>query len=497
MSFSDEAARPPDGNLSISRRGFLGGTGAAAAAQFVAPLAASVTSYSAQAETLRRPHIVYIITDDQGWRDVGFHGSDIKTPNLDSLAATGVQFDQFYAQPMCTPTRAALMTGRYPFRYGLQTAVIPSGGLYGLALDEWLLPQALKEAGYRTAMVGKWHIGHAKREYWPRQRGFDSFYGALVGEIDHFKHESHGVTDWYRDNEVLHEQGYDSTLFGAEAVRVIEGHDASQPMFLSLAFTAPHTPYQAPQEYLDRYSHIADKNRRAYAAQITAMDDEVGKVLAALEKRGMRKDTLIVFHSDNGGTRSAMFAGESAVKGDLPPDNGPYRDGKGTLYEGGTRVCAAMNWQGVIPQGSVKGMVHIVDMYPTLAKLAGAKLGKNKPLDGLDVWSHIMQKAPSPRSEIVYNVEPMRAGVRNGDWKLIWVSLIPGRMELYDLASDPSEKNDLASKHPERVAELRERATALAREMQQPLIFGDIIRATLDAPPSTPNESLLDMLDAE
>jgi arylsulfatase A-like enzyme len=497
MPFASEPAMPRSSDFLVSRRQFLGGMGVSAAAQFVTPLGAAVTAYSAEAQELRRPHIVYILTDDQGWRDVGFHGSDIKTPNIDSLAETGVRFEQFYAQPMCTPTRAALMTGRYPLRYGLQTGVIPSGGLYGLATDEWLLPQMLKEVGYRTVLVGKWHLGHAKRDYWPKQRGFDSFYGALVGEIDHFKHESHGVVDWYRDNQLVREEGYDTTLFGAEAVRIISAHDAATPLFLYLAFTAPHTPYQAPQQYLDKYSHIADANRRAYAAQITAMDEEIGKVIAALEKRGMRKDTLIVFHSDNGGTRSAMFTGESEVKGELPPDNGPYRDGKGTLYEGGVRVCAAMSWPGVIPQGAVSGMIHVVDMYPTLAKLAGAQLGKNKPLDGLDVWSHITQKGPSPRNEIVYNVEPMRAAVRHGDWKLVWISLIPGKMELFDLASDPSEKTDLAPQNPARIEELRGRATSLAREMTQPLLLAEMIRATFGAPPSTPNESFIDMIDEE
>ena len=168
------------------------------------------------------------------------------------------------------------MTGRYPLRYGLQVGVIPSGASYGLATDEFLLPQALREVGYRTALVGKWHLGHADKAYWPRQRGFDSFYGPLVGEIDHFKHEAHGVTDWYRNNELVKEEGYDTDLFGAEAVRLIGGHDPKTPLFLYLAFTAPHTPFQAPQHYLDLYAHIADPSRRAYAAMITARDEQIG-----------------------------------------------------------------------------------------------------------------------------------------------------------------------------------------------------------------------------
>src|SRR5208283_2406728 len=185
-----------------------------------------------------KPNIVFILADDLGWKDVGYHGSDIKTPNIDELAQTGARFEQFYAQQICTPSRAALMTGRYPLRYGLQMAVIPSAGKYGLATDEFLLPQALKQAGYETAIVGKWHLGHADRKYWPRQRGFDHQYGPLLGEIDYFTHEQHGVVDWFRDNEPVREAGYATTLLGDAAVKLIEGHDVRTPLFLDLAFNA-------------------------------------------------------------------------------------------------------------------------------------------------------------------------------------------------------------------------------------------------------------------
>lgn len=219
-----------------------------------------------------RPNILYIMADDLGWKDVGFHGSDIKTPALDALAAKGARLEQFYAQPMCTPTRAALMTGRYPMRYGLQTAVIPQGHTYGLATDEWLLPQALKDAGYETAIIGKWHLGHADPKFWPRQRGFDYQYGPLIGEIDYFTHKVDGKIDWYRNNQVVDEPGYSTTLLGNEAVKLIDEHDPATPLFLYLAFNAVHTPYQAPQNYLDQYQNIEDPSRRAYAASTTAMD---------------------------------------------------------------------------------------------------------------------------------------------------------------------------------------------------------------------------------
>jgi len=471
-----------------SRRDILAGT-----AGFLAAAAGlSLFAPAAQAASAQRPHILYIVVDDLGFADVGFHGSDIKTPHLDRLAATGARFGQFYAQPMCTPTRAALLTGRYPLRYGLQTGVIPSGASYGLATDEFLLPQALKAANYRTALVGKWHLGHGDKAFWPRQRGFDSFYGPLVGEIDHFKHEAHGVTDWYRDNSLLVEEGYDTELFGAEAVRVIGGHDPQTPLFLYLAFTAPHTPFQVPQQYLDLYPGIADPQRRTYAAMITAMDEQVGKAVAALEARGMRKDTLIVFHSDNGGTRNKMFAGESAVAGDLPADNSPYRDGKGSLYEGGTRVVALANWPDHIPAGEADGVVHVVDMLPTLAKLAGADLARSKPLDGMDAWPAIAA-GQSGRSEMVYNVEPMQGAVRDGRWKLYWHALLPPKIELFDLEADPFEKDDLSAQHPEKVKVLQARIVELASSMAPPLLFAAALKATLSAPLATPSAAVYDM----
>jgi arylsulfatase A-like enzyme len=223
---------------------------------FALSLAASGAGAAAAAPP-PRPHLVYILADDLGWKDVGFHGSDIRTPSLDALAQGGARLEQLYAQPMCTPSRAALLTGRHPHRYGLQTAVIPSAGTYGLDTSEFLLPQALKEAGYATAIVGKWHLGHADRKYWPRQRGFDYQYGPLLGEIDYFTHAAHGTVDWYRNNERVDEPGYVTTLLGDDAVRRIRVHDPAVPLFLYLTFTAPHAPYPAR-----RPRRLADARRR-------------------------------------------------------------------------------------------------------------------------------------------------------------------------------------------------------------------------------------------
>jgi len=458
------------------------------------PVRAQPAEPSSVSGVAKKPNILYIVADDLGWKDVGFHGSDIKTPNIDALAAGGARLEQFYAQPMCTPTRAALMTGRYPLRYGLQTLVIPSAHTYGLPTDEWLLPQALKEAGYQTAIIGKWHLGHGDRKYWPRQRGFDYQYGPLIGEIDYFTHEQHHVLDWYRDNKPLKEKGYSTTLFGNAAVKRIADHDPAVPLYLYLAFNAPHTPYQAPKEYLDQYKDIADPSRRAYAASITAMDDQVGRVLEALDKKRMRDNTLIVFQSDNGGTRNAMFTGEQDMsKIKIPCDNGPYRDGKGSLYEGGTRVPAFVNWSGHVKAGSVDQMIHVVDMYPTLIALAGGSTAKSKPLDGMDVWQTISDDRPSPRSEIVYNVEIFRAGIREGDWKLVWRTPLPEVVELYNLAQDPSETHNLAAEHPDAVAALQKRANELAAAMaKSPLLLTEFqaLRARLAQPPALPNQEL-------
>lgn len=424
------------------------------------------------------PNILYIVADDLGWKDVGFHGcEDIPTPNLDKLAAGGARLEQFYVQPFCTPSRAALMTGRYPLRYGLQTIVIPSKGTYGLATDERTLPEVLKDGGYRTAMIGKWHLGHADQKYWPRQRGFDYHYGAVLGEIDYFTHDAHGVLDWQRDNKPVHEKGYVTQLLGRDAVKLIGEYDGKKPLFLYLAFTAPHSPYQAPPEYLARYKGKGDETRRAYAGQVACLDDEIGKVLAALEKKGLREKTLIVFHSDNGGTRDARVTGEGNVKS-VPCDNGPLRAGKSTVYEGGTRVPAFANWPGHIPAGTeIKQPIHVVDMLPTLAQLVGASTEKCKPLDGRNVWGAIAEGKPSGREEIVYNVDPFGGAVRRGDWKLVWSTPLPGSIELFNIAEDPYEAKNLADQQPEKVKELQARMLELSKESVKPLFMKTAMQA--------------------
>jgi arylsulfatase A-like enzyme len=454
--------------------------------------ALGLTLLSPATASERQPNIVYIVTDDLGWKDIGYHGpKDIKTPNLDRLAAEGARLEQFYVEPMCTPTRAALMTGRYPFRYGLQTLVIPTKATYGLATDERTLPEMLKSAGYHTVMVGKWHLGHADRKYWPRQRGFDYHYGAVIGEIDYFTHDSHGQLDWQRENQAVREPGYVTQLLGADAVKQIQQDDGKAPLFLYLAFTAPHAPYQAPADYLERFKHIQDPARRAYAAMIACMDDEIGKVVAALEAKGMRDNTLIVWHSDNGGTTDSRLAGEGHTA--APPcDNGPLKGGKGSNYEGGTRVPALAVWPGHIKAGSeIKEMIHVVDMFPTLGRLAASPAFAGKPLDGIDVWPALSEGKPSGRTEIVYNIEPFRAAVRQGEWKLVWRAVLPSKIELFNLATDPGETTNLATQHPDKVKALQARCEQLAGEAARPLLMvasAEAVFGTLTGPAPIPTD---------
>jgi arylsulfatase A-like enzyme len=432
------------------------------------------TGAFAQAE---KPNIVFIMADDLGNADLGYRGSDIKTPNIDKLAKEGVQLESFHAGPVCTPSRAALMTGRYPMRYGLQTLVIFPSHTYGLPTDERTLPQALKQAGYQTMMVGKWHLGHADKKFWPQNRGFDHFYGNLVGEVDYFTKERGGLVDWQRNGKFFTEKGYYTTLIGDEAVRLINKQDKDKPFFLYFASLAPHAPYQATKADQDRYaSTIKDPTRRTYAAMVTSLDDQVGRIVAALEKRGLRENTLIIFSSDNGGPRSAVVASgahskeERAAGGvkqeSLPANNGVLRGGKGSLYEGGVRTPTIFNWPAKLKPYVVNEPLHMVDIMPTALALAGAKASPDKPLDGKNIWATVAEGKPSPHDDILVNVEAFRGAIIKGKWKLVKIALLPGKTELFDLTADPGEKNDVAEQNPEVVRDLESRLIVYAKEQK-------------------------------
>jgi len=432
------------------------------------------TGAYAQAE---KPNIVFIMADDLGNADLGYRGSDIKTPNIDKLAKEGVLLESFHGEPVCTPSRAALMTGRYPMRYGLQTLVIFPSHTYGLPTDERTLPQALKEAGYLTMMVGKWHLGHADKKFWPQNRGFGHFYGNLVGEVDYFTKERGGLVDWQRNGKFFTEKGYYMTLIGDEAVRLINKQDKDKPFFLYFASLAPHAPYQATKADQDRYATtIKDPTRRTYAAMITSLDDQVGRIVAALEKRGLRENTLIIFSSDNGGPRSAVVASgahsreERAAggvkQGSLPASNGVLRGGKGSLYEGGVRTPTIFNWPAKLKPYVVNEPLHMVDIMPTALALAGAKASPDKPLDGKNIWATVAEGKPSPHDDILVNVEAFRGAIIKGKWKLVKIALLPGKTELFDLTADPGEKNDVAEQNPEVVRDLESRLIVYAKEQK-------------------------------
>lgn len=441
-----------------------------------------VVCFSCEARTASaagKPNIVIILADDLGNGDIGYRGSKIKTPYIDALAKGGARLESYYGLPVCTPARAALMTGRYPMRHGLQTLVIFPSHKYGLPTDEKTLPQALKDVGYSTYMVGKWHLGHADTKYWPNQRGFDHFYGNIVGEVDYFTKDRGGVIDWQRNGTFLKEEGYYTKQIGDEAVSLIEKHDQSKPMFLYFASLAPHAPYQAPKEDVDAYKDVfPDKEHREYAAMITGLDTQVGRVVAALEKKGMRENTLILFTSDNGGATSALFAtgarspdereasGGVALGQKPPASNSPFSGGKGSLKEGGVRLPAIVNWPARIKPAVVNEPLHHIDVMPTLLALAGGKGDPARPFDGKDATATILEGKPSPHDDILINVEAFRGAIRKGKWKLLKIALMPGKTELFDLENDPGEKENVADKHPDVVKDLEARLLAYARQQK-------------------------------
>ena len=414
-------------------------------------------------EGARRPHIVLLLADDVGWNDAGYHGSEIETPHIDALAASGVRLEQFYVLPACTSTRAALLTGRHPMRYGLQASSVQPHARFGLSLEERTLADALREAGYFTALVGKWHLGHASPALLPRQRGFDHHYGHYNDQIGYFGHTRNGGLDWHRNGEPLREEGYATHLVGAEAERLIRAHDPSTPLFLQVAFLAAHTPLEAPPEAVAHYAHLPRPLRRTFAAMVSEMDTAIGGIVAALTERGMRRDTLVLFASDNGANEA--FGG----------DNAPLRGGKYRVYEGGVRVPALLSWPGTLEAGRrYAHPLHVVDLYPTLLGLAGGSLEQPLPVDGLDAWSAIGRDAPLSRDSFLLNTSPSQSALRAGDWKLLVKHRPSDAVELYDLARDPGETRDVASTHPEVVGDLRPLLRRYQEQAAPPLKPGPV-----------------------
>lgn len=432
------------------------------------------------------PDIVFLLADDLGNADVGWHGSDIKTPNLDKLAASGAKLEHFYVMPVCTPTRVAFLTGRYPIRSGMQLNVLRQQSKYGMPLEERTIANALHDLGYTTAICGKWHVGHFGKAYWPNARGFDHSLGHLEG-IDYFTHHNYfknGELDWRRNGELVVEEGYATTLEADEAASLIRRQPKDKPLFLYVPFTGVHGPLQAPsKEAIAAYQPAMNEQRATLAAALTAVDEGCGRIFAELDATGRRSNTLIVFCSDNGG---------------MPPgSNLPYRAFKSSLYEGGVRSLCIAAWPGQIKPGTViNEPLHIVDLFPTFVEAAGGSLEQKLPLDGRDILPVLTEGKPSPHEDILLNALTRNDGaIRKGDWKLIFNGkdgvtdthdLETGekksagkkvrkekapsqKTELFNLCDDPSETKDVASEHPEIVRDLRQRYDAYLRAAVKPM----------------------------
>ena len=410
-----------------------------------------------------KPSLVLIVSDDTGWNDIGFNGSKVHTPHIDSLARDGVRLDRFYAFPVCSPTRTGLLTGRNPIRVGITNAL--KEYQTGLPLDEHILPQTLKAYGYQTFMAGKWHQGGpVAREpaapmpdyplpdvaHLPHHRGFDHFYGFVSGSLDPLTHIAgeERVYDWQFDGDVMREQGHTNDLLTARSIRFIRERDKARPFFLYLPYHAMHTPHRPSREYYQRQTQFTDPKRREFAAMVEQMDDNVGRLLKTLDDEGLRENTLVLFISDNGG----QYHGGA--------DNMPLNGEKGTVYEGGIRVPAAIRFPERIAPGSESGQVVAVwDLFPTICDALGVAPKHTKPLDGISRWPQLTGKAPVvPPASLVF----ARRGyaVLDGPWKLLADS-DARTTYLFKIDEDPTEQWDYSADYPEQV----KRLTTIAETM--------------------------------
>jgi len=399
------------------------------------------------------------MADDAGWHDVGYHGSEIKTPNIDKLTKEGVVLNHFYVYPTCSPTRASLLTGRPPSRFGI---LGPIGGRskHALPKDTLTLPALLRQNGYNTSITGKWHLG-LRPEVGPRKYGFDYSYGYFHGQIDQYTHHyKNGDRSWHRNDQYVDEEGHATDLITNEAIKFIkEIRDKSKPFFLYVPFSVPHYPLQEDEKWIEPYKEsIQNESRRLYAASVTHMDDAIGKILSALDQENLAENTLVIFLSDNGGQEAWTSHGEYNDRFgpyDRLGDNRPLRDWKGSLYEGGIRVPAVMRWTGKLKPGTIDGVISVNDIYPTIAHIAGVSIPAEAHVEGVDVWPALTGKGAVPE-RILYWRTPRQIAVRKGPWKLIHFGATPteGRNELYNVVDDPEEKQDQAAQHPDIVEEL-------------------------------------------
>jgi arylsulfatase A-like enzyme len=411
---------------------------------------------SLTAQAAETPNVLVIVADDLGWRDVGYHDSEIRTPHLDRLAASGVRLEHNYVWTTCSPTRTALLTSRNPSRFGI-LGPIGDRSTQAVPPETVTLADVLEGRGYETAIAGKWHLG-LRPEVGPRQYGFDSSYGYLHGQLDQRTHlYKNGDRTWHRDDVFRDEPGHATDLLAAEAVRWIE-RKRSGPFFLYLTFSVPHVPLQEDDEWVAPYmERITEPSRRLYAASVSHMDAAIGRVVSALERTGQREKTLVLFTSDNGGQKNHASATDYGGKhGPYPVlgDNRPLRGWKGDLYEGGIRVPAFVSWPGRLEPRVVDEPLCALDWLPTLAALTAAPVQTGWQWEGIDAWPALTGRGKrAPRQ--FYWKTPQEWAVRDGDWKLIVGRR--GQAQLFNVVEDPNESKDAAATNPERVARLRAR----------------------------------------
>ena len=443
-------------------------------------LALTTASHAELPET--RPNVIVFVADDLGWADPGFRGGPIETPSLDALAREGLEFERFYTTPICSPTRAALHTGRDPMRLGIAYNTIMAWHNNGVHPDERFMPEAFRDAGYQTAMIGKWHLGHAQQTYHPNERGYQHFYGHLHTEVGYFPpFAAQGGKDFQENGKSIEAEGYESFILAKEAKRWIEARDRTKPFFLYMPFIAPHTPLDAPGHLQAKYAELEDDRpparskftddsrrmsrmlmqpsaRPMYAAVVDGMDQAIGQVLDTLTQEGIDENTIVLFMSDNGG---AAYASGGA-------NNAPFRGGKGETYEGGIRVVAMMRWPARIEPGAkAKDIISVMDVFPTLAGAAGIETGVERKLDGRNLWPALDSGERFALDRKLFFAAEMTvpgtlmATVFDDEWKLVQ-RIVQTQLNtdvtnsLFRIADDPYERNNLAAAHPKLVADLGE-----------------------------------------
>ena len=430
-----------------------------------------VVSCSAKSEfdlPSSKPNIIIIVADDLGWRDIGYNGSEIKTPALDKLANENIKLTNFYVSPTCSPTRAALISGKYPSRFGI---LGPIGGksTQSLPRDVINLPTILKSVGYNTALTGKWHLG-LSLETGPNNYGFEYTYGFLHGQIDQYKHVyKFGDRTWHRNGKFVDEEGHATDLITNESIKYItEIRDKSKPFFLAVTYSVPHFPLQEEEKWVAPYKEtIENDSRRIFAASVAHMDDAIARIINTVQNEGLKENTLILFMSDNGGQENWIptvkeYNGEHGPN-DVLGNNLPLRDWKKALYEGGIRVPAIISYPDQLKQGQLDEVISVTDILPTIAHVVGFDILPDTKLDGKNIWNTLSEGVSEGEREI-YGRTKNQIALRKGDWKLIHKGKTPekGRDELYNLKDDPYEKNNIAKDHPEIVKIMLDRIKVLA-----------------------------------